>query len=103
MVIFMELVKMDAFGRVMIPVRIRSSTGADKFTVRLENKEIILKPVPTWREMMGSIPEIDMDAYWREKKAEKEKERKEDERWIKYLSTPAAGSRCTKAKKKRKK
>ena len=94
------MVKMDRFGRILLPAQIRKSIETEKFTISYANREIVLKPVPSWDELAGSCPKIDMDAYWKEKQKEKEKERKDDAYWIRRLSTRVAGSRSSKGKRR---
>jgi len=66
------VVKIDKFGRIHLPKAVRQEAGAEVFVVRAKHKEIRLSAVPTLDEMFGSMPEIDMVKF--------RKQREEDRR-----------------------
>ena len=53
----------DKFGRVLLPKEIRGNFTSHKLVARKEKGGILLKPVPSWDEVFGSCPNIDMKKF----------------------------------------
>lgn len=62
------VIKIDKFGRFLLPIEMRRDFNTDEFVATKENNKIVLNPVPTWEEMMGSIKRIDTKKFLKEKK-----------------------------------
>ncbi len=60
------VLKVDNFGRITLPKNIRNAVNALEFEVLIENREIRLKPVPSWEEMKGAFPKLDMVSFKKE-------------------------------------
>ena len=56
-------VKVDGFGRILLPKALRQLFKVKKFTVKVEKRALVLEPMETWREAWGSVPEIDMKKF----------------------------------------
>jgi len=54
---------MNESGAIMLPKSLRNILKANKFIVNFENKEIRLKPVPAWREVFGSMKNINLEKF----------------------------------------
>ncbi len=67
------IVKMDRFGRVLLPKEVRNEVGADTFVVQTRPKEIRFKAIPTIEEAFGSMPWINMRKF----KKQREEDRRE--------------------------
>lgn len=64
------LIKMDNLGRLVLPKKLRGSLKTREFTASANKAGILLKPVPTWDEICGSSPNIDMKAFAKQHKEE---------------------------------
>ncbi len=53
-------VKIDKFGKIFLPKRIRRKLTAEKFEVRVEEGVIELIPVKSPLELFGTLKSIDM-------------------------------------------
>ncbi len=55
-----ELVKMDKFGKIFIPVRFRRQIRHTSFQIEVRDDEIVLHPVKDLMELFGTMPDLDM-------------------------------------------
>ncbi|ODS42198.1 MAG: hypothetical protein MSIBF_02350 [Candidatus Altiarchaeales archaeon IMC4] len=53
-----NLVRIDRFGRLFIPAFIRKTINADKFEIKVSNKNIVLKPIKNPLELFGTLPDL---------------------------------------------
>ena len=56
-------VKMDERNRVTLPKEAAQLFKNGGVEIRVEKERVILKPAPTWDEMFGSLPKLDMNAF----------------------------------------
>jgi len=59
--------EMDSFGRILFPKALRDMFTSRKFIASVEKKNIVLRPVQTLREAVGSCPNIDMEKFLKER------------------------------------
>ena len=55
------IVTVDGVGRVVIPKWARALFKTQKFALQVESEEIRLKPVKTWDDLFGLIPELSLE------------------------------------------
>lgn len=55
------VVEVDKSGRLLIPKSVRDKFSTHRFLLETQKDEITLKPLKTWDELFGSIPELKTD------------------------------------------
>lgn len=71
--IFVEaplVLRIDKFGRITLPKKIRDQLNATDFEVNVKNRRLWLKPVPSWKDLKGAFPKLDMGAFMKERHEE---------------------------------
>ena len=58
-----KVVTMNESGAIRFPRHIRNLLKGNKFIVNFENKEIKLKPIPGWKDMFGSMKNINLEKF----------------------------------------
>ncbi|MBI3588407.1 hypothetical protein HY995_02775 [Candidatus Micrarchaeota archaeon] len=58
-----EFVSVDRFGRVLLPKKLRESFQTSSFIAEKRGEELLFKPVPTFKEMFGSMPKLDLKKF----------------------------------------
>jgi len=61
-----SVVTIDATGRLVLPKKIREHYGADRFRVREAEGHIELIPVRPLASLLGILPDLDMEAVYRD-------------------------------------
>ncbi len=64
-------VNVDKSGRMVVPKWIRKRIHAKRFSVDVEDEKIILIPVKSTREMLGSMPDLNIKGFEREHNKER--------------------------------
>jgi bifunctional DNA-binding transcriptional regulator/antitoxin component of YhaV-PrlF toxin-antitoxin module len=72
-----SVVIIDATGRMVLPKKIREHYGADRFRVREAEGHIELIPVKPLNSLLGILPDLDMEAVYRDHDRETGKEDEE--------------------------
>lgn len=65
-----QVVTIDATGRMVLPKKIREHYGADRFEVREIKGHIELVPVKPIRSLLGILPDLDLEAIYRDHDSE---------------------------------
>ena len=60
------VVTIDTTGRMVIPKKIREHYGANRFVVRETQGHIELIPVKPIRSLLGILPDLDLEAIYRD-------------------------------------
>ncbi len=58
-----NIVKLDRFGRILLPSSVRKLLRTKKFMVEIEEEEVKLRPIPEWEEMFGSMKKISISKF----------------------------------------
>ena len=66
------VVNVDKAGRLLIPKTVRDKFSTERFLLETEKDEITLKPLKSWDELFGSMPELRQDQLKKLRKEEAE-------------------------------
>ena len=59
--------EMDAFGRVLFPKAVRNLFNTRKFIAKVEKTAIVMTPLETLRESVGTCPDVDMKKFFKQR------------------------------------
>ena len=72
------VVSVDSTGRMVLPKKIREHYDATRFRVRETEGHIELIPIPPLSSLLGILPDIDLEALYRDHDREVEEEDADD-------------------------
>lgn len=53
----------DKFGRITLPKEIRQKLGSKELTAEVRGGKLLLAPAPSWDDMTGTFPNLDMEDF----------------------------------------
>ncbi len=65
------VLKIDKFGRITLPKDVRQKLNSSQVSVEWKKEELCLRRVPTWDELIGIYPDLDMAAFMRDRHEER--------------------------------
>ncbi len=57
------MVNIDKNGRMVLPKAIRKKMKSSKFAIDVEDEKIVFTPVKSIDDMLGSMPNLDLEGF----------------------------------------
>jgi bifunctional DNA-binding transcriptional regulator/antitoxin component of YhaV-PrlF toxin-antitoxin module len=73
-----ELISLDRSGRLVLPKKIRNHFATNRFEISIDNGKIELIPIKPLSSLLGILPDLDIEAIYRDHDREVEEEDADD-------------------------